>query len=64
MSLSANLVKLRKKNDMTLQRLSEKSGVSIGYLSGLENETETNPSYKILKKLSTALNVEIVELIN
>lgn len=55
---------LRKKNKLTLQKLSELSGVSNGYISDLENGKEQNPSLTILKKLAKAFGVSVTELIS
>ena len=41
---------------MTLVKLSEISGVSVGYLCHLEKGSRRNPSIEIMEKISKALN--------
>ena len=47
---------------MTLTDLSEKTGISAGYLSHLENGGRKNPSYDTLLKISNALELDITFL--
>lgn len=53
---------LRKQKGWTLLELSNKSGIGISYLSGLENGAKSNPSVKILIKIAKALEIGILEL--
>lgn len=57
-----NMNKFRKEKGMTLTELSYKTGISIGYLSHLENGTRKNPSIEIMDKLARALERSIQEL--
>lgn len=57
-----NMNKIRKEKGMTLTELSCKTGISIGYLSHLENGTRKNPSIEIMDKLAIALEKSIQEL--
>lgn len=52
----------RKKQKLTLKELSEKTGVSAGYLSHLENGSRTNPSMKTMYKISQAVKASIDEV--
>ncbi|WP_216829057.1 helix-turn-helix domain-containing protein [Alkalihalobacterium elongatum] len=58
-----NIRELRKKKRMSLDRLSELSGVSKSYLSYLERGLQKNPSISVLEKISLALGVELLYLI-
>jgi len=54
--------KARREKGMTLVKLSELSGVSVGYLCHLEKGTRKNPSIEIMEKISKALNKPITEI--
>lgn len=54
--------KIREEKGMTLVKLSELSGVSVGYLCHLEKGSRKNPSIGIMEKISTALNKSITEI--
>ena len=54
----------RKQRNMTLTDLSEKTGISAGYLSHLENGSRKNPSYDTLVKISNALDLDITFFFN
>jgi transcriptional regulator with XRE-family HTH domain len=57
------LRKLRKKENLTINQLVEKSGVSNAYISQLENGKRGIPSPEILERLSPFLNVEYEDLL-
>lgn len=52
----------RKGKDMKLSQLAKKSNLSMGYLSHLERGSRKNPSYKVMKQISLALEKEISEI--
>jgi len=54
--------KVREEKGMTLVKLSELSGVSVGYLCHLEKGSRKNPSIGIMEKISKALNKSITEI--
>lgn len=56
------LREIRKEKGMTIKELSDKSGVSVGYICHLERGTRKNPSRKIMKKISNALEKTMVEI--
>ncbi|WP_078552718.1 helix-turn-helix domain-containing protein [Bacillus alkalicellulosilyticus] len=58
-----NLRELRKKKGMSLNDLSEHSGVSKSYISYIERGVQNNPSLTVLEKISKALDIELVRLI-
>ncbi len=55
---------LRKKMNLTVQELSVKSGVALGYVSALENDKRglTNPTMEIMVKISNALGFSPIEV--
>ena len=54
--------KYRKSMNMTLKDLSDRTGISVGYLSHLDNQTRNNPSSEILGKIAISLNSTIPEI--
>ncbi len=54
--------KYRENQNMTLKDLSNKVGVSIGYLSHLERGSRSNPSKEVMEKIAIALNASIPEI--
>jgi len=52
----------RKHRGMTLQRLHEASGVSIGYLSQIERGERQGPT-KVWRKLAAALSVDLDDIL-
>ena len=52
----------RMERGMTLEKLSEKTGISIGYLSHLERGTRENPTSCIMDKIAYALNKSVAEV--
>ncbi|MFV8826790.1 helix-turn-helix domain-containing protein [Alkalihalobacterium sp. APHAB7] len=58
-----NIRELRRKKGLSLDRLSELSGVSKSYLSYIERGLQTNPSLSVLEKMAQALGVELIHLI-
>ena len=58
-----NLKELMKKPGLTLEKLSEKSGVSVFLLSRYSNQTTSNPSLSSLISIARGLDVGIDELL-
>lgn len=54
--------KYRKSKNMTLRDLSDRTGISVGYLSHLENGSRSNPSKEVMENISIALNSTIPEI--
>ena len=54
--------KVRQEKGITLVKLSEISGVSVGYLCHLEKGSRKNPSLETMGKISKALNKSIAEI--
>lgn len=59
--ISINLKTLRKRKEITLQELSDMTGLTKGYLSKVER-SEKAPPYSTLKKITEALEVEITAI--
>lgn len=57
-----NLRKIRKSKNLTIQELSELSGVSMGYICHLENGTRQNPSREIMEKIAKVLGEPITKI--
>ena len=54
--------KYRKEQGITLEKLSNITGLSVGYLSHLEIGTRDNPTMKTILKISTALNKPVHDI--
>ena len=54
--------KIREEKGLTLAKLSNLSGISIGYLCHLEKGSRNNPSIGVMEKISKALNKTITEI--
>lgn len=54
--------KFREKNNMTLKELSNKIGISVGYLSHLERGSRSNPSKEVMENIAKALYASIPEI--
>lgn len=55
------LKEIRQKKNITLNKLSEKSGVSTTHINDVENNIKS-PSLFVMVRLAKALDVEITEL--
>ncbi|MCL7747546.1 helix-turn-helix domain-containing protein [Halalkalibacter alkaliphilus] len=58
-----NIRVLREERGMTLNQLATLSGVSKSYISYIERGMQKNPSIAVLEKLSIALGIEFMKLI-
>lgn len=54
---------IREEKGMTLNELAFQSGVSKSYISYIERGMQKNPSISVLEKISVALGIEFIELI-
>lgn len=61
-SVGKRVKEIRKKQGITLQKLSEKSGLSSGYLSNLERNV-ISPTIDQLQKVCFSLNVNITDVL-
>lgn len=53
---------IRKEKGITLTYLSEKTGISIGYLCHLEKGTRKNPSFEKMDKIAKVLEKSVSEV--
>lgn len=53
---------IRKQKGMTLYKLANLSGISVGYLCHLEKGTRNNPSLEVMENISKALNKSVAEV--
>ena len=59
---SNKMREIRIAQGITLEELSKKTGVSVGYLSHLERGTRNNPSIKFMDKIAYELGKSILEV--
>ena len=57
-----NLREIRKAKKLTIQELSELSGVSMGYICHLERGSRQNPSRCVMEKISKVLGEPIIKI--
>ncbi len=57
-----NLKEIRKSKGITMKKLSEISGVSMGYICHLEKGSRENPSKEIMEKIAVALEKTVTEI--
>lgn len=62
MGIGMNIRIQRKKQQLTLKQLSEKIGISFGYLSDIERG-RTQPSLPTARKIAETLQVPLYELL-
>ena len=53
---------LRMIKKITLKQLKEKTGISISYLSEIENNKAKNPSLEVIVKIAEALQIKLDEI--
>lgn len=61
--LGDNIRSIRKQRKMSINKLSKITGISLGYLSDLENSNALNPTMDKLNSIASALNVEVDEFL-
>ncbi|MDE0635330.1 MAG: helix-turn-helix transcriptional regulator [Candidatus Poribacteria bacterium] len=64
MDLGQKIRQLRKKKELSLNKLAENAGISKAYLSQLENDVSKQPSAEILLKIASALGITIADLLD
>ncbi len=60
LSIGQKVHEWRKDNGLTLLQLAQKTGLTAGYISQVEND-KASPSINTLKKISEALSVRIID---
>lgn len=63
MKLGQRLRFIRRENQLTLKKLSQRSGLSVPYLSDIERGV-VNPSVDTLRKVAAAYNISVKYLIS
>lgn len=61
--IGKKIKEFRKKNNLTMRELAEKSSISASYISDLENMRNKKPSLDVLSKIADALDISVSELI-
>ncbi len=61
--LGDNIKTIRKSKKISINLLSSITGISLGYLSDLENNKASNPTMEKLQKIADALEVSVDEFI-
>lgn len=61
-SIGENIRILRQKNNLSQEQLTFGAGVNTSYIGQIEHG-EKNPTIKILKQISSALGISLVELV-
>lgn len=54
--------KVRNSKNLTLEDLSELTGISVGYLCHLEKGSRKNPSVQVMEAIAKALEESVVEI--
>jgi len=62
--IGENIFRLRKKKGLTLTELAERANIAKSNLSNIERNINQNPSIKVLEKLASVLDVELMTLLN
>ena len=57
-----NIKKIREKQNISIRKLSQLTGLSRTYLSNLENNKRVNPTLSSLSAIADAFNVDIKDL--
>ncbi len=52
----------RQKKGLSMKELAERSEISIGYLSHLENGSRKNPSTEVMERIAKALEISIAQI--
>lgn len=59
MSIGKRIKKLREEKNISMRKLANKSGLTTGHLSHIENDKVKNPSVEMLFNLASELNTTI-----
>lgn len=61
--LAQNIKKLRKQKKLSQEELAKKAGITYSTLIKIESGANKNPTLDTLKKITSALNIKIDEII-
>lgn len=59
-----NMRNLINKNTLSIEELSEKTGLTVSYLKALKKGTRNNPALDTLEKIANAYGFNILDLIS
>jgi len=62
MSIGENIKRIAEQKNLSLYRVAKNAGISNSYLCDLTKNKSKNPSIRILKKLASALDVTVDEI--
>ena len=60
--LKNNMRNIRNSKNITLERLSKITGISVGYLCHLEKGTRSNPSMQVMELIAMGLESSVAEI--
>jgi len=63
LGIGRNIAKLRQAQNLTQKELAKRAGISVSYLSRIEEGNFPRPQAKTLSRIAYALNVTIYELL-
>ena len=61
--LAKRIKELRKKHNLTQQKLAEKTGLSFNAITKIEQDVAKNPNLRTLTKLANAFGIGLDELV-
>ncbi|EPY2291008.1 helix-turn-helix domain-containing protein [Clostridium sporogenes] len=62
--LGDNIRRIRKSQKISINKLASMSGVSLGYLSDIENNNAKNPTMDKLQAIADALGIQVSDLLS
>ncbi|EPY2302367.1 transcriptional regulator [Clostridium sporogenes] len=62
--LGDNIRRIRKSQKISINKLASMSGVSLGYLSDIENNNAKNPTMDKLQAIADALGIKVSDLLS
>ena len=57
-----NMRNIRNSKNITLERLSKITGISVGYLCHLEKGTRSNPSMQVMELIAMGIESSVAEI--
>ncbi|WP_416150478.1 helix-turn-helix domain-containing protein [Salipaludibacillus sp. HK11] len=61
--IGENIIRIRKKKGLTLTELADRANIAKSNLSNIERNINENPSIKVLEKLASVLDVELMTVL-
>lgn len=63
-TIGAKIKQIRKDKEMTQEELARKADIPYATLLKIENDTVQNPTINTIKKISSALNISVDDILN